>query len=170
MPVTDITTDPENLTMTIVAEFDAPVERLWRAYTDPRPPERFWGPPGWPSTFTQFEFTAGGRALYHMTSPQGEYSRGAWEFLRIDEGRGFEVLDAFVDENGNEIDGFPAMRMVFSFDATDAGSRMHGVTYFSSLEGLEQAVAMGAVEGTRMSLNQLAYRVLPQSNLKHNLG
>ena len=46
MPVTDVTTDPENLTLTILADFAAPVERVWAAYSDPRQLERFWGPPG----------------------------------------------------------------------------------------------------------------------------
>ena len=35
MPVTDVTTDPEALTMTLTADFDAPVERLWAAFTEP---------------------------------------------------------------------------------------------------------------------------------------
>lgn len=155
MPVTDITTDPEALTMRLTAEFAAPVARLWRAFTDPRQLERFWGPPGWPATFTEFDLTVGGRARYHMTSPQGEASRGAWEFLRIDAPASFEVLDSFVGEDGEALEGFPAMRMVFSFDETDAGSRLTNVTYFSSLDGLEQAVAMGAVEGSRMAMDQL---------------
>ena len=41
MPVTDVTTDPEALTMTLTADFDAPVERLWSAFTDPAQLERF---------------------------------------------------------------------------------------------------------------------------------
>ena len=36
MPVTDVTTDAENLTMTVIAEFAATVERVWDAYADPR--------------------------------------------------------------------------------------------------------------------------------------
>ena len=36
MPVTDVTTDPENLTMTVVADLAAPVERVWNVYSDPR--------------------------------------------------------------------------------------------------------------------------------------
>lgn len=155
MPVTDITTDTENLTMTLVAEVSAPVERLWRAFTQPAQLERFWGPPGWPATFTRFDFTPGGRAQYAMSSPQGEKSRGTWEFLSIDEGRGFEVLDAFADENGEPMEQFPAMRMVFSFEPTDTGSRLTNVTYFTSAEGLEQVVAMGAVEGSRLAMSQL---------------
>ena len=155
MPVTDVTTDPEALTMSLTADFAAPVERLWEAFTDPRQLERFWGPPGWPSTFTRFSFVPGGRAVYHMTSPRGEKSGGSWEFLSIDAPRGFEVLDAFADENGDPIPDMPASRMVFSFESTDGGSRLRNVTHFTSAEALEQVVAMGAVQGATMAMNQL---------------
>lgn len=155
MPVTDITTDPENLTMTLVADAAASVDRLWNAFTDPRQLERFWGPPGWPATFTTFDLRPGGRVDYHMTSPQGERSGGSWEVLNVDEGRSFEVLDAFVGEDGEKLDGFPSMRMTFTFEATDAGSRLTNVTYFPSHEALEQTIAMGAVEGSRMAMDQL---------------
>ncbi len=156
MPVTDITTDAENLTMTLTADFDAPAERLWHALTDPRQLERFWGPPGWPATFTAFDFTVGGRARYHMTSPRGEASRGAWEFISIDAPARFEVIDTFVDENGAPLDGFPpGMRMLFQVDETASGSRLTNTTFFDSLEALEQVVAMGAIEGSRMAISQL---------------
>ncbi|MFT4280378.1 SRPBCC family protein [Microbacterium sp.] len=155
MPVTDISTDAENLTMTLTADFAAPAERLWRAFTDPRQLERFWGPPGWPATFTAFDLTVGGRAEYHMTSPRGESSRGSWEFTAIDAPSSFEVLDSFIGEDGQPLEGFPSMRMVFSFDATADGSRLTNVTYFTSLEALEQTVAMGAIEGSRMAMDQL---------------
>ncbi len=155
MPVTDVTTDAEALTMTLVADFDAPVDRLWGVFTDPRQLERFWGPPGWPATFAVFQLVVGGRAEYFMTSPRGEQSRGAWEFLSIDEPRRFEVLDSFVDADGAPIDGMPSMRMTFHFDETSAGSRLTNVTYFTSAEALEQVFAMGAVEGSTMAMNQL---------------
>jgi len=155
MPVTDITTDSENLTMTLTADFAAPVSRLWSAFTDPRQLERFWGPPGWPATFTEFDLTVGGRARYHMTSPRGEASRGSWEFLKIDAPHSFEVIDSFVEADGEPLEGFPSMRMIFAFEETDAGSRLTNTTFFTSLEALEQVVAMGAVEGSRMAMDQL---------------
>lgn len=48
MPITSVTKDPETLTLTVVADFDVPLERLWNAYADPRQLERFWGPPTYP--------------------------------------------------------------------------------------------------------------------------
>ncbi|HWL76469.1 SRPBCC family protein [Microbacterium sp.] len=155
MPVTAVTTDPEALTMTLTADFAAPVDRVWKAFTDPRQLERFWGPPGWPATFTQFDFEPGGIVKYHMTSPRGERSGGTWEVLSIDEPRSFEVLDSFADEQGNPIADMPASRMVFTFTATPEGSRLTNVTHFTSADALEQVVAMGAVEGSTMALNQL---------------
>ena len=63
MPVTSVTTDPEALTLTMVADFPVAPERVWKAFTDPRQLERFWGPPGWPATFpalsrTQYQFSS----------------------------------------------------------------------------------------------------------------
>jgi uncharacterized protein YndB with AHSA1/START domain len=155
MPVTSVTTDPEALTLTLVADFPVAPERVWRAFTDPRQLERFWGPPGWPATFTSFDFRPGGLAHYAMTGPRGETSRGRWEFVRIDEGAGFEVLDAFADEAGEPAADLPVSRAEFAFAATDAGARLTSTTHFPSLEALEQLVGMGMVEGITMGLDQL---------------
>ena len=45
MPITSVEKDLDQLTITIVADFTAPLARLWDAYADPRQIERFWGPP-----------------------------------------------------------------------------------------------------------------------------
>lgn len=155
MPVTDVTTDAENLTMTVVADFAAPIERVWSAYSDPRQLERFWGPPGWPATFSAWDHTVGGRAVYSMNGPRGEKSSGAWEFVSIDAPNGFEVIDSFVDENGKPLDGFPAQRMSFAFEPTVDGTRMVTTSHFDSVDALEQVVEMGQVEGIKMAMAQL---------------
>ncbi|EYT57703.1 MULTISPECIES: SRPBCC family protein [Microbacterium] len=155
MPVTDVTTDAENLTMTVVADFAAPIERVWSAYSDPRQLERFWGPPGWPATFTAWDHTVGGRALYSMSGPRGEKSSGAWEFVSIDAPNSFEVIDSFVDESGKPLDGFPAQRMSFVFEPTAEGTRMVTTSHFDSVDALEQVVEMGQVEGLKMAMAQL---------------
>lgn len=155
MPVTDVTTDAENLTMTVVADLAAPIERVWAAYTDPRQLERFWGPPGWPATFRTWDHTVGGRSLYTMHGPRGESASGSWEFLAIDAPHSFEVIDAFVDDDGTPLEEMPSMRMTFRFESTDGGTRMVNTSHFASAEALEQLVAMGAIEGTTMAMSQL---------------
>ena len=155
MPVIDVIPDPEARTITLTAELAAPVERVWRAMTDPRQLERFWGPPTWPATFTELDLRVGGTARYSMTGPNGEHAGGLWEFLEIDAPHGYTVLDHFVDEDGTELEGMPAMRMVLELSPTDAGTRMVTTHHFDSVEALEQVVAMGHVEGSTLAMNQL---------------
>jgi uncharacterized protein YndB with AHSA1/START domain len=155
MPITSITTDPATLTLTAIGEYPVPVERLWQAWADPRQLERFWGPPQWPATFTRHDLAPGGRSDYHMTGPNGEISHGYWEFVHVDPPRSFEVLDGFADSDGRPNLDLPGTRMRLDFQATATGSRFVALSTFSSLEALEQLVAMGAVEGLTAALGQL---------------
>jgi uncharacterized protein YndB with AHSA1/START domain len=155
MPIVEIQKDPEKLTMTVVAQFAAPVPRVWAAYADPRQLERFWGPPGWPATFVRHDFAVGGRSEYYMSGPEGEKSRGYFEFLSIDEPRSFEVLDGFLDANGGPAQDMPTMRMRFTFEPHDGGTRMVTITTFPSVAALEQLLGMGMEEGLRAAMGQI---------------
>ena len=53
MTVTAVRKDPDALTMTLTAEFEASPERVWELWADPRQLERWWGPPTYPATFTE---------------------------------------------------------------------------------------------------------------------
>lgn len=155
MPITSVTKDAEELMLTVVADFPVPVRRLWDVYADPRQLERFWGPPEWPATFTRHDLAAGGRSNYVMTGPDGTSSGGYWEFLAVDEGRSFEVLDGFADGDGNPDTALPTTRMEFFFEPTESGSRMTCVSHFASSEELEQLVSMGMVDGMRAAMGQI---------------
>ncbi|GAA4193519.1 hypothetical protein GCM10022219_15420 [Microbacterium oryzae] len=154
MPVTSVVSDPHALTVTLVADFPVGPERLWKAFTDPRQLERFWGPPGYPATFGAFDLRPGGIADYAMTSPRGEVSRGRWEFTKVSDPSSFEVIDTFVDDSGDAMD-MPASRTEFAFTGTDGGGRVTSTTHFTSVEALEQLTAMGMIEGLTMGVNQL---------------
>jgi len=155
MPITSVSKNPDALTMTVVADFAAPVERLWQAYADPRQLERFWGPPGWPATFYRHDVYPGGRSAYAMTGPDGESSNAFWEFLAVDPGQSFEVRDGFATADGSENTEMPSMRMSFTFEGTDAGSRVTTTTFFPSAEALEQLLGMGMEDGMRAAMGQM---------------
>ena len=72
MTVTAVRKDPDQLTMTMEAEFDASPERIWQLWADPRQLERWWGPPTYPATFTKHDLATGSRIEYHMTGPEGD--------------------------------------------------------------------------------------------------
>ncbi|MEV4901690.1 SRPBCC family protein [Citricoccus sp. NPDC055426] len=155
MPVTHVSKDPQALTMTIVADFPVPVRRLWDAYADPRQLESFWGPVGWPATFTRHDMYPGGESQYYMTGPEGERSAAWFEFLTVTEGESFEVLDGFTADDGERDQTAPVMRMVFAFESTDGGSRLVHTTHFNSAEELEQILSMGMEEGTLSAMSQI---------------
>src|ERR671915_596985 len=85
MPVTDVQQDLDNLTLTITADFAAPVARIWQVYADPRQLEKVWGPPTYPATVVDHEFKPGGRVTYFMTGPEGDKHAGYWEIKSFDE-------------------------------------------------------------------------------------
>jgi uncharacterized protein YndB with AHSA1/START domain len=155
MPVTSVTTDLEALTMTLVADFPVPVERLWKAFADPRQLERFWGPPGYPTTFDRFELRPGGIAHYWMTSPEGERFYGRWDFTEIDEPHRIVILDSFADAQGEVDTSIGTGRMTFTFESTAEGSRYTAVSANDTLEDLEKVLEMGQVEGMTQAIGQL---------------
>ena len=154
MPVVEIHKDTKALTMKVVAQFAAPVARVWAAYADPRQLERFWGPPEWPATFERHDFKVGGRSEYYMTGPNGEKSRGFWEFLSIEAPRSFEVKDGFLGPDGKQAPDMPTMRMKFTFEPQDGGTRMVTLTTFPSVEALEKLLAMGMEEGLKAAMSR----------------
>lgn len=46
--------------------FDAPVERVWRGWTDPAEIKRWWGPKGFTAPHIAVHFHVGGKYLYGM--------------------------------------------------------------------------------------------------------
>ncbi|WP_026421152.1 SRPBCC family protein [Actinokineospora inagensis] len=147
--------DPEALTMTFVAEFAAPVERVWQVWQDPRQLERWWGPPTWPATFERHEFTVGGASAYHMSGPEGEKYRGWWRVTALDAPTHLEFDDGFADDDGNPNPSMPATHIVVTLAPADSGTRMTSVTRFPTLAALEQLAGMGMEEGMRLAMGQI---------------
>lgn len=155
MPITDVISDAKALTITVIADYPVPVERLWDAYADPRQLERFWGPAEWPATFTRHDLAVGGFSHYHMTGPDGAMSRGWFRFLAVEPHRRIELEDGFADETYAPNPALPSMRMILTFEPTAAGSRFVSVTHFPSVEAMEQLVQMGMMEGLRSAMGQI---------------
>lgn len=155
MPVTNVTPDLDNLTLTITAEFAAPVKRVWQVYADPRQLEKVWGPPTYPATIHTHELTVGGRMNYVMTGPEGDQHAGFWAITAVDEPRGFEFDDGFADLDFIQIPDMPVSHNVFTFEPIDTGTRATYVSTYASAEGLQQVLDMGVVEGSTESINQI---------------
>jgi len=155
MPVTSVTRDPEALTMTVVADFPVGVARLWEAYLDPRQLERFWGPPTYPAVFLRHDAAPGGLSAYSMTGPEGDVSRGYWQWLTVEPHQLFEVLDGFAHPDGSPNTAMPSMRMVFRFEQTPAGARVTTTTFFATTDELARLLEMGMEQGMTLAMGQM---------------
>lgn len=155
MPVTDITHDLENLTLTITARFAAPVQRIWEIYADPRQLEKVWGPKGYPATVVDHSLTPGGRVTYYMTSPEGERHYGYWTVLEVDEPRSFSYEDGFAHEDFTPNTDLPISTCVSSFSAQDGGTRAEYVTTYTDRGSLQTVLDMGVEEGSRSAIDQI---------------
>lgn len=155
MTVQDVQKDLDRHQMKVTAEFDAPVERVWQLWADPRQLERWWGPPTYPATVVDHDLTPGGRVTYFMTSPEGDRYHGYWRVNRVDAPTGFEFTDGFADETGAPNDEMPTSTAVVTLTEVDGGTRMEVHSTFASREAMERSLAMGVEEGMRQALGQI---------------
>jgi uncharacterized protein YndB with AHSA1/START domain len=156
MTVTDVRKDRETMTMTMTAEFDAPIGRVWEMWSDPRKLERWWGPPTYPATVVDHDLSAGGGVRYYMTGPDGDQPRGWWGVRAVDPPRHLEFENGFADDQGNPDPGMPTMTMrVTLTERSSGGTVMTVETAFTSLETMDQLVTMGMEEGLKGAMSQI---------------
>jgi uncharacterized protein YndB with AHSA1/START domain len=156
MTVTAVRKDPHALTTTIEAEFDAPVERIWQLWADPRQLERWWGPPSYPATFTKHDLAPGSRVEYHMTGLEGEQHHGYWDVLEVEAPHRLVVSDGFANADGTPNTDLPPGTMHVRIEEIGPGrTRMSIESSFASAETMELLLAMGTLEGQTQAVGQI---------------
>jgi uncharacterized protein YndB with AHSA1/START domain len=156
MTVIDVRKSPEHITMTMTAEFDAPIGRVWEMWSNPRKLERWWGPPTYPATVAEHNLSSGGRVSYSMTGPEGDQSHGWWKVRAVDPPHHLEFDNGFADEQGNPNPDMPTMIMrVALAERVNGGTIMTLETLFPSVEVMEQMVTMGMEEGLKAAMSQM---------------
>ena len=155
MSVTSVDKDPDTLTLTLIADFDAPPEEVWELWADPRRLERWWGPPTYPATFEEHDLTPGGRVTYYMTGPDGERPHGWWRVTSVDPPASLEFVDGFADADGTPVADMPTSTVRVTITEHDGGTRMELRSVFDSREHMEQLIAMGMEEGLTQAVGQM---------------
>jgi uncharacterized protein YndB with AHSA1/START domain len=156
MTVTAVRKDLQRLTLTIEAEFDASVERIWQLWADPRQLERWWGPPAYPATFTKHDLTPGGRVEYYMTGPAGDQPHGYWDVLEVESPRRLLFRDGCANADGTLNTDMPISTIRVDIEEVAPGrTRMTIESVFPTTEAMEQALAMGTDEGLSQGVGQV---------------
>lgn len=114
--MTDAADAVEKRDLVITRVFDAPVEVVWKAWTDPEHVMRWWGPTGFTSCECKIDFREGGKFLFCMRAPkefqdgQAFYTAGVYK--KIVPMKLIEFSQGLSDKDGNRIDpttmGMPA--------------------------------------------------------------
>ena len=156
MTVTGVRKDTDALSMTVEAEFDAPAERIWQLWADPRQLERWWGPPTYPATFTKHDLQPGGRVEYHMTGPEGDQPKGFWEIDVAEAPRSIVFRDGFANDDGSPNRDMPMNTVRVSIEEMAGNrTRMSIQSIFPSTEAMEQLLGMGMEEGLTEAVAQI---------------
>jgi uncharacterized protein YndB with AHSA1/START domain len=155
MSVISVDKDFDRLTLTLVAEFDAPIERVWQLWADPRQLERWWGPPSHPATVERHDLTPGGDVTYFMTGPEGEKHGGWWRVTSVDPPKALEFTDGFADEDGTPVADMPTTTVQVELSERDGRTRMVLRSVFDSRDHMEQVVNIGAPEVLRECVGQM---------------
>ena len=155
MSITSLDTDYDNLTLTLVADFDASIDQVWELWSDPRKLERWWGPPSYPATFEKHDLAPGGEATYFTTGPDGDTHHGMWRVTAVDPPTSLEFVDAFADPDGTPIADMPGSRVAVRLTEHDGGTRMRLRSTFDSREDMDKLVETGMVEGLQEAVGQM---------------
>jgi uncharacterized protein YndB with AHSA1/START domain len=152
---TSISKDAASKKIFVVRDFDAPVEEVWRAWTERELLEQWWAPKPWKTVTVSMDFSVGGTWLYYMQGPDGSrhYSRADYKSVRPN--KSYQALGAFCDDKGNINHEFPRMNWMVQFNGTEAGTRVDVEITLESVDALEKVIEMGFKEGFTMAHSNL---------------
>jgi uncharacterized protein YndB with AHSA1/START domain len=95
----------EDLVVTRI--IDAPIELVWKAWTDPEHVMRWWGPKHYTSPTSRIDLREGGEYVFCMRAPKdqgGQDSFSAGVYKKIVPMERLEFTQGLSDKDGNKID------------------------------------------------------------------
>jgi uncharacterized protein YndB with AHSA1/START domain len=80
--------------------FNAPLDRVWKAWTEPEQMAAWWGPKGFKADVKALDLKPGGLFHYLLTSPQGQEMWGRMVFREIVPKERLVFINSFSDPDG----------------------------------------------------------------------
>ena len=154
-PLTHFEKNLANKRITVTREFAAPVENVWKAWTDSALLDRWWAPKPWKAITKSMDFRVGGYWLYCMAGPDGTNAWARVDYLSIEPLKGFTAQDSFCDEAGIKTSDFPSMKWENRFLRIGATTRVEIEINFASEADIRKITEMGFEEGFTAALVNL---------------
>ncbi|WP_375000360.1 SRPBCC domain-containing protein [Aeromicrobium sp. CTD01-1L150] len=160
-----IIVDDETNTLHVTRTYDAGIERVWRAWTEPAALERWWGPEGWTTTVHELEARPGGRWRHTMVPDDGSDDpvRTLATYRTVEPMNLLGFADSFADDDWNALgtDTFPT---TVAFADQHDRTRVSVAAAFPTTEALGRAIDLGMGEGFHEALDRLAGHLARQSS------
>ncbi len=102
----------------ILRTYDAPVQAVWDAWTDPAQVAQWWGPRGFTLTTHSKDLRTGGSWAYTMHGPDGTDYPNKTQYLEV------EPLAKLVYDHGGNDDRPPMFRVTVLFSEVDGKTHM----------------------------------------------
>lgn len=153
--VNEFIVDKENATITIRREFDAKIDKVWRAWTDAVILDQWWAPSPWTSKTKSMKFEVGGHRHYAMCGPEGEEHWSLTKYHNIILHSLIVGEDYFCDSDANINPDMLTAEFEQSFEETGEQTLVTIETRYGDVSQIEAIISMGFKEGMTAILEQL---------------
>src|SRR5215217_8088898 len=149
--------DQRNKKLTVTRSFNAPLDLVWKAWTDSEILDQWWAPKPYRAETKKMDFREGGIWLYCMAGPGGDSDK-QWcrvDYKMIETLKSIASTDTFCDEEGNVTIDFPMMSMNKEFRENDGSTTVVIEVNFDKEEDMLKIIGMGFQEGFTAGMNNL---------------
>jgi len=155
--------DEKTVDLTVIHVFDAPIEKVWQAWTDEKIVQRWWGVDGFSNILAKMDVREGGISHVGMRASKeygGKDYYNTFKYTRVVHHKLIQYISNFADKDGNvitpEMAGLPSetpmdKKQQVAFKALGSGKTEVTITEFGwlargvmmerSQHGLEQTLA-----------------------------
>ncbi len=162
----DFQVDKKNNTVLVKREFDAGLELVWEAWTNPEILDQWWAPKPWRAESKSMDFREGGHWLYAMVGPNNEKHWGRQDYQKIVLQKSFAGTDSFCDDKGLVNEALPKTLFENVFNEANGKTIVNITSKYASLDMLEKIIEMGFKEGFTMALENLDQYLAAQFQLR----
>lgn len=146
-----VTAEPNSHAIHITNEFSAPLEKVFKAYTDQDAVVKWWGGKTYETTVDKYEPHSGGQWRLIQKGPDGNDYGFHGVFHEVAENE--RIIWTFEFEGLPE-KGHVAMETVY-FTEEDGKTKLHIVSVFQSVEDRDGMVQSGMEKGLREGMDVL---------------
>lgn len=146
---------PDERRLTIVRDFAAPRELVWRAFTEPYHLSRWWGPKGYTNPVCEVDLRVGGSWHNVMRSPDGRELPVDSVYLEVRPPERLVYRNKAPDGPAFGDNPPPSFVRVISFEDIGGRTRVTLEAYFDTAAQKDTVVRRGFATGTEESFVKL---------------